>query len=43
MRPPISLYSPSTFSRTTTKSTSFAARSGLSTPSNTRTGRKLTY
>jgi hypothetical protein len=42
-RPPISLYSPSTFSRTTTKSTDPASRSGLATPSKTRIGRRLTY
>jgi hypothetical protein len=42
-RPPTCEYSPSTFSRTTTRSKSCAARSGDSTPSNTRTGRRFTY
>src|SRR5260370_1388832 len=45
MRPPIELYSPSVFSRTTQKSISPGLRlaSGDGTPSNSRTGRRFTY
>ena len=45
MRPPISEYSPSVFSRTTTKSISSGVRpaSGDASPGNSRTGRRLTY
>src|SRR5262245_16828960 len=45
MRPPIWLYSPSVFSRTTQKSISPGLRlaSGEGTPSNSRTGRRFTY
>jgi len=44
-RPPMSEYSPSVFSRTTTKSMSAAVRpaSGLRTPGRRRTGRRFTY
>jgi len=45
MRPPIELYSPSVFSRTTQKSMSPGLRlaSGDGTPSNSLTGRRFTY
>ena len=44
-RPPIWLYSPSLFSRTMTRSIGrfSPSASGLVTPSNERTGRRLTY
>ncbi len=40
-RPPISLYSPSTFSRTTTRSIWSAPRTGEDTPGSARAGRTL--